>query len=106
MFDQMTAYPKFVDLFGWILVCLAVAAGLFSTSGIVAVLHASGHSAVEQAQEQLHHVYYVTQPQRSAVIPFLLCLLMACGVGYFGYSVTKHSVERQIAKVEQSGSSQ
>lgn len=102
----MTAYPKFVDLFGWIVVGLAVAVGLFSAGGIVAVLHASRASAVEQAQQQLHEVYYVIQPHRSAVIPFVLCFLLACGVGYFGYSVTKQSVERQIGKVEQSGSSQ
>ena len=97
----MTAYPKFVDLFGWIVVCLAVVLVLVSIGGIVAVLHASNQTALEQAQQQLHEVYYVIQPHRSAVIPFVLCFLLACGVGYFGYSVTKHSVERQISKVEQ-----
>jgi hypothetical protein len=97
----MTAYPKFVDLFGWIVVCLAVGLGLVSVGGIVAVFHASSQAALEQAQQQLHEVYYVIQPGRSAVIPFALCFLLACGVGYLGYSVTKKSVEYRISKVEQ-----
>ena len=101
MFDQMTAYPKLVDLFGWIVVCLAVSVGLVSAGGIVAVLHASSQTALEQGEQQLHDVYYVIQAHRSMAIPFVICFLMACGVGYFGYSVTKHSVERQISKVEQ-----
>ena len=93
----MTAYPKLVDLFGWIVVCLAVGVGLVSAGGIVAVLHASSQTSLEQ----LHDVYYVIQPHRSMAIPFVICFLMACGIGYCGYSVTKHSVERRISKVEQ-----
>lgn len=97
----MTVYPKFVDLFGWIAVFLAAGVALVSACGVVAVLDASSAIALEQAQERLHDVSYVIQPHRSAVIPFVLCFLLACGVGYFGYSVTKHSVERRITEVEQ-----
>ena len=96
----MTVYPKFVDLFGWMAVLLALGVGFVSALGIVAVLRASSPTAVEQTQEHLHHASYVIQLHRSAVIPFVICFLLACGVGYFGYSVTKHSVERRIAKVE------
>lgn len=97
----MTAYPKLVDLFGWVVVCLAVSVGLVSAGGIVAVLRASSQTALERSEEKLHKAYYVIQPHRSVAIPFVICFVMAFGVGYLGYSVTKHSMERRISKIEQ-----
>jgi type VI protein secretion system component VasF len=94
-----TVYPKLVDLCGWITVWLAVAVGVVSVAGAASILQASSQAAQEQAREQLHLVGHILIPQRSGVIPFFLCLLLAIGVGYFGYSMTQHSVERRISKI-------
>ena len=99
----MTAYPKFVDLCGWLTFWLAFVLGIVAIAGVISVLYAASPSGVARAEQKLHEVYYVTQLEWTGVIPFVLCLLLACGVGFLGYSVTRRSVEDRISKVEPGG---
>jgi hypothetical protein len=96
----MTAYPKFVDLCGWLTFWLAIILGIVAIAGIISVLYAASPSGLARAEQKLHLVHHVIQPNWTGVIPFVLCLLLACGVAFLGYSVTKRSVEHRISMVE------
>ena len=102
----MADYPKLVSLSGWLLVILGGLIAVVAIVGAAAVLYASSPSAQARAEERLHEVHYVIQPHWSAVVVFLVCLLLGEGIGFLGYFQTKHSVERRISDVEQRRSSE
>jgi hypothetical protein len=60
-------------------------------------------SGIARVEASLHEVHYVIQPHWTAVFAFILCLLLACGIGFLGYSQTKHFVERKISLSEPNG---
>jgi hypothetical protein len=93
----MTAYPKLVDFSGWLLVGCAGLAAVIAIVGAGAVLYASSPSGIARAEQELHDVHYVVYPNWTAVFAFAICLLLACGIGFLGYSQTKQFVERRIS---------
>ena len=99
----MTTYPRLLDLAGWALVVLAGFVALVAIIGIISILYSSSPSAIAKAEQRLHETYYVIQPSRTTVIPFTGCLLLACLVGYVGYSMTYQSVKRKISAIESDG---
>jgi hypothetical protein len=99
----MTAYPRLIDLSGWMVVVLAGLLAIVALVGIAAVLYASSPSALSRAEQTLHETYYVIQPSRAAVVPFATCLVLACAVGFLGYSQTRQFVEPKVSIIEPDG---
>ena len=97
----MTSYPKFVDLFGWVTVYLAIALACVGIGGVSAVLYAASPANQARADEMLHKTYYVVHVHWTAAIPFGLCVLLASGIGFLGYSMTERAVtSRKSTEVE------
>ena len=98
--NTMTAYPKLIDIAGWALVILAGLIAIVAIVGAVSVLYSASPWGVSRMQQRLHEVYYVVYPHWGMAFVFLLCIVLAFGIGYLGYSQTRRSVERSIANSE------
>jgi len=95
LFDNtMTAYPKLIDIAGWALVILAGLIAIVAIVGAVSVLYSASPWGESRMQQRLHEVYYIVYPHWGMAFVFLLCIVLAFGIGYLGYSQTRHSVER------------
>jgi hypothetical protein len=99
----MTTYPKLIDFAGWALGILAVLIAFVAILGAVAVLFSASPWGISRIQERLHETHYVIYPHWGMAFVFLICIALASGIGYLGYSQTQRSVERRIANVEPAG---
>src|SRR5688500_12666941 len=99
----MTTYPRLIDISGWMIVILAGLLAIIAVVGIVAVLYSSSPSALSRAEQTLHETHYVIQPSRTALVPFAICFILACGVGFLGYSQTRQFVEKRVSVIGSSG---
>ena len=60
-------------------------------------------SVVHEQRKDCMKSHYVIHPHWTSVYVFLFCLLLACGIGFLGYSQTKHALERWMSNVEPDG---
>ena len=92
----MYAYPKLLNLVGWLLISAASVAAIESLLGMIVVLWSASRPETNAADAELNNAYYEIQPHWTNALGFFLGLVLAVIIGYLGYVQTKWHVTSMV----------